>query len=108
MPTMLRAIIDDLLAQEDDLVVVGSSTAGDDPLLRARDLQADMLITADGDGDGPTCLDAILCGPPLSIFAIARDGMDATAVSLVRRPVAFDSAEKSALADAIRRVAGSA
>ena len=108
MPTLLRGIIDDLLAQENDLVVVGSSGAGDDPLLRARDHGADMLITADGNGAGATCLEAILCGPPLSIFAIAPDGMDATAITLVRQTIAFDADEKSAFADAIRRVAGRA
>ena len=68
---MLRAIVDDLLAQESDFVVVGSSQADEDPLLGARENQADMLITEDGSETGATCLHAIMCGPPISIFAIA-------------------------------------
>ena len=103
---MLRAIVDDLLARESDFVVVGSSQADEDPLLHARENQADMLITEDGSEAGATCLHAILCGPPISIFAIAADGRDASAISLVRKEISFDPAKQATFADAIRRVAG--
>jgi hypothetical protein len=106
MPTMLRAIIEDLLASEPGLVVVGRTIAGEDPLIRAREEQADMLITSDASLNGDSCLQAILSGPPLSILAIARDGRDATAVTLARRPVDFATEGKPAFADAVRRVAG--
>jgi DNA-binding NarL/FixJ family response regulator len=106
MPAMLRAIVDDLLAQESDFVVVGSSQPDEDPLLGARENQADMLITEDGSETGATCLHAIMCGPPISIFAIAADGRDASAISLVRKEITFDPAKQATFADAIRRVAG--
>ena len=103
---MLQAIIEDLLTSEPGLVVVGRTIEGQDPLIRAREEQADMLITADASQNGGGCLQAIMSGPPLTILAIARDGRDATAVSLARRPVDFAAEGKSAFADAVRRVAG--
>lgn len=101
---MLRAIVNDLLARESDFEVVGTSGAEEDALLGARQVRADMLITA-ADGDGGTCLSAILCGPPLSIFAIGEDGRDAAAVTFVRRQIDLEAADD--VVDAIRRVAGS-
>jgi DNA-binding NarL/FixJ family response regulator len=103
MPSMLRAIINDLLAREPDFEVVGASGAQEDALLRARQVQADMLITGGG-GGGSCCLEAILCGPPLSIVAIAEDGRDAAAVTLVRQQIDLEAADD--VIDAIRRVAG--
>lgn len=100
---MLTRIVDDLLASELDIVVVGRSSGGEDPLRQARANEADMLITQDGQG-GDTCVDAILAGRPLSIFAIDRDGRNGSAISLARRPVALDHG-KADLADAIRRAA---
>lgn len=105
MPPMLRAIVDDLLARESDLLVTGSSRVGEDPLIRAREERADMLITQDGGGGGATCLEAILSGPPLSVLAIAPDGREAAAVSLVRQPIDIEGETDAAFADAIRRVA---
>lgn len=102
---MLRAIVDDLLARESDLLVTGSSRTGEDPLVRAREERADMLITQDGGESGATCLEAILSGPPLSVLAIALDGREAAAVSLVRQPIDIEGDTNSAFADAIRRVA---
>lgn len=105
MPPMLRAIVDDLLARESDLLVTGSSRTGENPLLRAREERADMLITQDGGESGAPCLEAILSGPPLSVLAIAPDGREAAAVSLVRQPIAIEGDTNAAFADAIRRVA---
>ena len=99
---MLRAIVNDLLARESDFEVVGASETGEDALLRARQVQADMLITA-ADGGG-TCLRAILCGPPLSIVAIGEDGRDAAAVTFVRQEIDLEAADD--VVEAIRRVAG--
>jgi len=104
MPPMLARIVDDLLALEGDMVIVGRSSGTEDSLRQARDNDADMLVTQDGQGSG-TCVDAILAGRPLSIFAIDRDGRNGSAITLARRPVAFDNAGKAGLADAIRRVA---
>lgn len=101
---MLTRIVDDLLALEGDMVVVGRSSGTEDPLRQARDNDADMLVTQDGQGGG-TCVDAILAGRPLSIFAIDRDGRNGSAITLARRPVSLDNAGKAGLADAIRRVA---
>jgi len=101
---MLSTIVDDLLASEPDIVVVGRSSGGEDPLRNARDNHADMLITQDGRG-GDTCLETILSGPPLSIFAIARDGTRGSAISLARQPVELGANGSATLADAIRRLA---
>gem|GEM_PF-3080703 len=104
MPAMLTRIVDDLLDTETDMVVVGRSSDAEDSLRLARENEADMLITLDGEGGG-TCLEAILAGPALSIFAIGRDGRQGSAISLVRRPIELDTGEHASLAEAIRVVA---
>ena len=101
---MLSRIIEDLLAAEADMLVVGHSSGGDDPLRRAREDEADMLITQDGEG-GDTCLDTILRTPALSILAIDRDGRNGSAISLMRREVELDASGTGGLADVIRRAA---
>jgi hypothetical protein len=105
MPAMLARIIDDLVASESDMVVVGHASGTENPLHLARENGADMLITQDGQGGSP-CLDVILAARALSIFAIGRDGRNGSAVSLIRRSVELDAAENAGLAEAIRRVAG--
>jgi DNA-binding NarL/FixJ family response regulator len=105
MPAMLRRIVSDLLSAEPDFIVVGSSRPDEDPLVRARQELADMVITEDRSGSGPSTLDLIISGPPISIFAIASHGQTAAAVDLVRRPINLDTGRKAALADAIRSVA---
>lgn len=103
MPGMLCTIIDDLLARESDIVVVGRSSEREDALARARELQADVVITEDTN-QGGTCLGSILTGPPLSIFALAPDGLRAAAIDLSRRQIRLDG-EAATLANAIRQLA---
>lgn len=100
---MLRAIIEDLLAPEADLVVVGSTGVGEDPLIRAREEQADMLITSEPATGASPCLQAMLAGPPLSIMTIARDGREASAVHLSTQPIDFDQHDRSTFAKAVRQ-----
>jgi hypothetical protein len=102
MPGMLSTIIDDLLSSERDIVVVGRSSAREDALLRAREDQADIVITEDSNL-GSTCLNAILSDPPLRIFALASDGLAAAAIDLTRRKVRLDD-DKTTLANAIRQL----
>ena len=102
MPGMLCTIVDDLLSRESDIVVVGRSSDREDALLRAREEQADVVITEDSN-QGSTCLNAILSGPPLSIFALAPDGLGAAAIDLTRRQVRLDG-DKETLAEAIRQL----
>ena len=102
MPPLLSRIVEDLLADEADMLVVGHSSNGDDPLRRAREDEADMLITQEGE-DGETCLDAILHAPALSILAIDRDGRNGSTISLARRAVDLDS--NGGLAEVIRHAA---
>lgn len=103
MPAMLSAIVGDLLAREEDFVVVGRTQEDEDPLCLARANGAEMVITHQGSGAG-TSIDAILSGPPLSILAIGGDGRSGSALTLAREPVALDAASP-ALPDAIRRIA---
>lgn len=103
MPPLLSGIIEDLLAGEADMLVVGRSSNGDDSLRRAREDEADMLITEDGE-NGDTCLDSILRAPALSILAINRDGRNGSAISLARRAVELDS-NGGGLAEVIRHAA---
>jgi hypothetical protein len=106
MPAMLRSIIEDLLAREADLVVAGRTMAGEDPIVRAREEQADMLITSEPAATGDSCLDAILSGPPLSIMTIARGGREGRAFSLASRPIRFDQDDQSSFANAVRQAVG--
>ncbi len=105
MPSLLRAMINDLLSEDADFVVVGCSARGDDPLAADNEQHADVVITNEGSDSGSTCLDAIIRQSPLSIFAISADGKGATAVNIVRSSIALDAVERGTLADAIRRVA---
>jgi chemotaxis response regulator CheB len=105
MPAMLRTIITDLLQQEPDLVIVGCSGQGQDPLRSAHDDQANVLITQDCTKAPGTCLDTILSAAPLGIFALSADGQNASTVRLVRQPVALNSLKRTEFADAIRRTA---
>lgn len=104
MPGMLRAIVDDLLANEPDLIVVGCSDDPESALVSAREARADMLITQSFESGQRSCLEAILTGPPLSIFAIEESGHDAAVTKLDRRPIDLSS-NAGALAAAIRRAA---
>lgn len=101
---MLLAVVEDLIAAESDLVVVGRSASGQDPLIGARGGSADILLAHDGGAasGSTTCLDAILAEPPLSVLAIGRDGDAAVAVSLARQPVSFKGNGAAPLAAAIR------
>ena len=105
MPEMLRTIITDLLHQEPDLVIVGRSGPGQDPLRSACDDHANVLITQDRSDAPAGCLDTILSAAPLGIFALSADGQNASSVRLVRQPVAPDSLKQADFADAIRSTA---
>jgi hypothetical protein len=103
MPPLLSRIIEDLLAAEADMLVVGRSSNGEDSLRQAREDEADMLITQDGE-NSDTCLDSILRAPALSVLAIDRDGRGGAAISLARRAVELDS-NGGGLAEVIRLAA---
>lgn len=105
MPPMLRAIVSDMLEPEPDIQVVGRSTDQEDCLGAARSERAAIIVTQDKEQRGSTCLDLILADPPLGVVAVSSDGHRAAGVSLVRRPIAFDSESPAVLADAIRRIA---
>ena len=105
MPEMLRTIVSDLLGREQDILVVGRSHEGEDTLRRAKDEQADVLITHEQEGQHNLCLGQILAATPLSILSISGDGRSADAVDLVRRPVTLNGSSASALADAVRVIA---
>ena len=107
MPSMLRAIIGDLLGEEPDIVIVGNSSPGNDDCLRAaREQKAEIIIAQDALDGGTTCLDLILADPPLGVLAVAGDGRSAAGVSLARAPVSLEAGSSSGLADAIRRLVG--
>src|SRR5690349_16662595 len=87
MPQMLRAIIDELLAHEPDLVIVGSSNDPHLALRDAREVGADVLITQSAELGQETCLEAVTAGPPFSILAIDTSGHEAAVTKVVRRPI---------------------
>lgn len=99
---MLLAMVEDMLAAEPDLIVVGRSAAGEDSLSTARHQRADVLLAHEG-GDPGACLAALLAEPPLSILSIGRDGKTAAAVSLARQPVPLEGNGSAPFAAAIRR-----
>lgn len=108
MPEMLRAMIEDLLSSEADMLVVGQSDEPDTALTSATKTKADMLITQSSDDGQDNLLDAIVCGSPFSIFAISGSGHHATAIHMVREAVGFDAESRSAFAAAIRETARTA
>lgn len=105
MPEMLRAIMSDLLEQEPDIMIVGTSSQRNECLHAAYEARAEIIIVQDVVHEGGACLDLILAGPSLGLFAISDDGMSATGVSLARQPIMLDAESPSNLADAIRDMA---
>lgn len=101
---MLRTIVGDLLRPEPDMVLLARPEAGSDALQSARDDSADVLITQEGAGEPGSCLETIMQSQALGICALSADGRSASAVNLVRRPIAFDE-DRFALAEAVRRIA---
>lgn len=87
------------------MLVVGRSEDGEGALVDAREDQADVLITQDGAGSRPDCLQAILSPEPLAVFAVSVDGKKADAVSLVHRSVSLEPQSGPALATAVRSLA---
>jgi hypothetical protein len=102
MSRMLRAMIQDLLSAEPDMIIVGHSYAPKDGLPAASALGADILIaqerpTAPDDGTA-----AVLSGAPAAILSVATDGRSGTSVNLVRQPVCLNGGVS--FPDAIRGV----
>lgn len=107
MPEMLRTIIGDLLGNETDLVVVGSSAPGEDALRQAQKDDADVLITDYRGRQASSLLDGLLSATPISVLAISNDGQSADAVCLIRRhPVSLGQGGQSRLADTVREIVG--
>lgn len=106
MPPMLRTMINDLLATEYDMAIVGNSFAGDDALVAASTQGADMLIAQEPTSLGDTCLSAVITENPAAILAISANGNSGTSVSLIRRPISLEGADASGLADTVRAILG--
>lgn len=105
MPEMLSTIIGDLLRKEPDIVVIGRSGDDQNALHSALDEHADVLIVQDRPKGAGNCLETILSGTPLGIFALSADGRNAAAVNLVRHEFELESDRPSALASAVRTMA---
>jgi hypothetical protein len=106
MPQMLRAMIKDLLADENDIAIVGNSYAGEDSILMANADQADMLIAQEPASANQYCLSAVIDSVPSTILAISSSGSGGTAINLMRRQILLDGSETPGLANAIRDAAG--
>ena len=104
MPRMLRAIINDLLMAEPDIVVVGNSPHNDDSFQAARAEEADLLIAHEPSPTEDTCLFAFINSAPGNILAISKSGTFGTA--LTRRTISLNESKSQGLAHAIREVMG--
>jgi hypothetical protein len=101
---MLRTIVGDLLRQEPDMLIVAHPGGSQDAIRSAHEESADILITQEGADDPDSCLETILGSDGLAICALSADGRSASAMNLVRRPIAFDD-DRFVLADAVRGIA---
>ena len=88
------------------MLLVAHPGGGEDAIRSAREESADILITQEGAGEPHSCLETILVGDGFGICALSADGRSASAVNVVRRPIAFDD-DRFVLADAVRRIAES-
>jgi hypothetical protein len=100
MPAMLRTILHDLLAAESDFLLVGHSTAGENPILGARRARADVLLAHDDGDDSDNWLEATFAERPLTILSIKPDG-SAAVVLLTGQTMTLGSGSRS-LSKAIR------
>lgn len=101
MPAMMLTILHDLLAAQSDFFVVGRSAAGENPLLGARRVRADVLLAHDDGDDSGNWLEAIFAERPLTILSIKPDG-SAAVVLLSGQTIKLESGGRS-LAEIIRR-----
>jgi hypothetical protein len=102
MPPMLRAMINDLLAAEPDIAIVGNSYGGDDSLLDADADRADVLIAQEA-AVSTGCMGVVVAGTPCAILTISESGHTGTGVKLVRDPVSL-TGSGTALAGAVREI----
>jgi DNA-binding NarL/FixJ family response regulator len=103
MPEMLRTFIEDLLAPEPDIVIVGHSDDRTGLVLSARRHDADMLITQTDRHPHEDSLDVILAAAPIKIFTIGPNGKDASVVDVSRHAVSLVDDTQAVLGQAIRR-----
>ena len=87
------------------MLVVGESNDTGAALATAASAGADMLIAQSVEDPKDNLIEALMTASPFCIFAIATSGTDATAVQLVREPIAFDASSGTALASAVRQSA---
>jgi DNA-binding NarL/FixJ family response regulator len=103
MSPLLRRMITDLLAPEEDIEIVGVAEGAEESLVVARTEGANMIITQDQREGGDACLSAILSAQPLTILAIEPGGSIGTSVNLERQQLSLEGGDGKSLAQAIRK-----
>jgi len=103
MSPLLRRMITDLLAAEQDMMIVGVAEDDEESLVVAKTEGANLIITQHQREDGDSCLSAIINAPPLTILAIEPDGAAGTSINLERQRVSLAGDDGKSLAQAIRQ-----
>ena len=103
---LLRRMITDLIATEDDMEIVGFADGREESLVAARSEGANMIITQEERARGDACLRAILCGVPLTILAIDPGASAGTSINLVSKRVSLEASGGNMLAEAVRKAVG--
>jgi ABC-type hemin transport system substrate-binding protein len=98
MPPLLGDMVVQLLGPHAGVAVVGQAAAGTDALAAAQANGADLLVVADHDGAGDTCVDRIMALPGIAILAITDDGAQGRLVQLRPGAVRLDRPGLAALA----------
>jgi DNA-binding NarL/FixJ family response regulator len=97
---LLRRMVSDLIAREQDMEIVGFADSAEQALKSAQAQGANLIITQEGEHpDDSFC--AILCGTPLTILAIDSSGTAGT--SIRRRRLNLGEDDGNSLAQAVRK-----
>jgi DNA-binding NarL/FixJ family response regulator len=107
MSPLLRRMITDLLAAEDDMEIVGFADGTEESLVSARAEGANMIITQDQSNGEDRCIGAILNGVPLTILALEPGASAGTSINFTARRLSLEAGGGNTLAEAVRDAVGS-
>ena len=85
MPPLWRAMIEELIGGEEDIVVVGSSDPGTPALVAARIGKAEILLPGEPGASSDRSLSAVVNSEPLVILSVKEGGESCVVISLKHR-----------------------
>ena len=102
MPPMLRAAINDLLAPETDVAIIGNSYDGEQSFAAASAERADILVTTQASYESDAFLAAFVEGQPRTVLLLRPERKTCVAMTLTSREFPLDGKSMTELVKAVR------